>query len=321
MAKDAGKKKLGGKKKVIKLTVKAKPKAATKPRTAKPKAAKSGPKGGNSFVLHGHHSGDVPTVTHNGTAVPHPDVVRYDVNILPTEKVLAFCTNVGSSGSAMLLLKWDPASGIVSVNTVRTPTLLQASGVAGGPTSMRAMKMSLSLTNATQYLNRGGRVYVLNSDQRFAFPASVALCNASDWNNIFNAVVEHPNTVPYDGTHFGETGTYTCSVVDGPSYERFEENDGAEAVDAFGAHIASWTGSAHRVRPMSCIVMAFETPAITQSYTFSAVGKWYTRWPLATVPGRMMTPIPTASPAEVNRILVQAEAKAHQSVRFGSGTG
>ncbi len=176
--------------------------------------------------------------------------------------------------------------------------------------------MGVVLANTTPVLNRGGRVYTLNSDQRFLLPASPAVLTAADCDTIYNSVVQHPNTLVHDATHFGEAKVLCSTVVDVPSYENFTPNPGALDNVGFGSSIASWTGFTREQRPMSCVVLVFDIPANAQTYSIAAEGKWYCRFPLATVAGRIQTPIPTASSSAVNSILNRANSEMHQPAPY-----
>lgn len=301
-------------------------KAAPKQRAGpKPKAkANAGSKGrgkkGPAFTprrrpyiaavsLHGHHSGVVPTVTVSGHALPQKDVVRYELTHGSDNRAIIIATNVGPSATCLWVLRWN-ASGVVA-NLCSTPTLLSPSGSSGGPTAMRAMKMTTGLLNSSQKFNLGGRLYTLNCDQRLLFNLAPSAFNVAECETLYASILQHPDAKPHEGGDYHNEKTHTCTVVDPPSYERFEENDGPLSVDAFGAHIAQWPNSTHRGRPMSIVIFALDFPPIAQTYTFSSTGHWYTRWPLSTVPGRLMTPIPTAPPAVINQALKAAESMKH----------
>lgn len=287
--------------------------AQAKKRAVRP-AGNRGPtksKGARAFSMHAHHSGLVPTLTHTGNAVPHFDVCRHDFSLATGSRTIVVCTNVGAAASSMWALSWV-SGGAITTNTIITPALLTPNGSSGGPTAMRAMKMTVSAINTTQRLNQGGRLYTLNCDQRLLFNMGPGGFTAAEADTFFASVVQHPDAAAREGDNFARAHAFTCSVVDGPAYERFEENDGALALNDFGAHIAQWTGSAHRARPMSVVIFAFESPPVTQTYTLSANGAWYTRWPLNTVPGRMMQPIPTADASVINKGMGEARVSMHR---------
>lgn len=291
-------KKAIGKKKVVAKLSTSKPKVKAKPKQ---------PHGNHEF--HPNHPLNVPTLTHSGSAVPHPDVARLDIQVDPGVRMLVFCTNVGSSGTLAWVMRWSPTT--VFTNQPYCPQILTANGITGGPTAIRAMKASAMVLNSTQLLNRGGRVYTLNTDQRLLLPGLPSTYTAGNCDTIFDSIVQHPHTQPWDGTDFGVPRTHCATVVDTPSYERFEENDGQLSIDQFATHIGQWTGSAHKPRPMSTLVLALESPSAAQVYTLAWHGKWYTRWPLSTVAGRLQTPIPTASAQQLNALLAIAAARQH----------
>lgn len=308
---------------VKKTSLKVKTKA-TKPKKAlaakaKPRAAPkkvSAPK----LSMHPHHPSNVPTLVHNGQATAIPDIVRQDVPLSIADRVLVLCSNVGSSGALGWYVRWG--SGTVVNNNVLTPQLLSASGIAGGPSSIRAMKAGLSLVNTTPLLNRGGRVYTLNCEQRLLFPAAPSLLTAAQLDTVFNSVTQHPHTHVHDGTDFGDAKHMSCVVCDTPAYENFEENDGAPTVDNYLEHLAQWAASGNERRPMSCIIVALDIPANAQTYTFELTGRWYTRWPLSTVPGRLQSDIPVANSQTLNSAHASSRTGMHYPapVRLGAST-
>jgi hypothetical protein len=234
-----------------------------------------------------------------------------------------FVTNVGKAASLGFYLRWG--GGAVVNRDILTPQLLSTGGTAGGPTSMRAMKAGASLVCTTPVLSRGGRVYTLNCEQRLLFPAAPSAFTAANCDTVYNSIIQHPHTHVHDATDFGEPKHLTCVVCDGPAYENFEENDGALAVDDFCAHIAQWGGgspSDNERRPMSVLIYAFDIPANAQTFTFELTGRWYTRWPLSTVAGRLMTPIPVGTAAQVNGALAAARNSMHfpAPVKIGAST-
>jgi hypothetical protein len=58
---------------------------------------------------------------------------------------------------------------------------------------------------------------------------------------------------------------------------------------------------------MSSIWVIMEAPSVAQAYTLQFSGSWYTRWPLDTVPGQSMRPVPTAPASAINAARDAAE--------------
>lgn len=308
---------------VKKATLKVKAKVLKPKKAAAAKAkTKVAPKKASApkLSLHPHHASNVPTLVHNGQATSIPDVVRQDVPLYTADRVLILCSNVGSSGALGWYVRWG--AGSVWNNNVLTPQLLSVSGVNGGPSSIRAMKAGLSVVNTTPLLNRGGRVYTLNCEQRLLFPAAPSTLTATQLDAVFDSVTQHPHTHVHDGTDFGDAKHMSCVVCDTPAYENFEENDGAPNVDNFLEHLAQWPTSGNERRPMSCVIVALDIPANAQTYTFEFTGRWYTRWPLSTVAGRLQTDIPVASSQIINSAHAASRAGMHfpAPVRLGAST-
>merc|ERR1711964_258984 len=70
---------------------------------------------------------------------------------------------------------------------------------------------------------------------------------------------------------------------------------------------------------MSVIAYVFDQVADPQDYSVTVRASFYTRWPLTTVPGQSMKPIPTASPKIVNHVRDQAESYANELLGFVTG--
>jgi len=229
-------------------------------------------------------------------------LARREVVVNSTTRTLIFCTNVGSSGTAIFSVQYTAAGGAAGgVFNINGAPLLNASDIAGGPTSMRAMKCGLSLVNRTQVLNRGGPIYFLNCGQRLLVEGAPFTMTSTQWNNVFDNIVSHPSVRPMDLADFGVPRCSHSHVVDQPAYNDFGENDGTLTVDQFCAHIMVWSGSTPTPRPMSTLIYAIDTVTTNQSLLFSATVDYYTRWPLNTVAGQAQKPIPVVDQKVANR--------------------
>jgi len=250
----------------------------------------------------------IPTVLNQGRAFPYTGLVRLDFTQLVGDTILIAATNVGIAGTVFTTITQNGA-GAPNYQVWTIPTLALADTV-GGPTSGRAMKMSLGLVNTTPLLNRGGRVTVLNGQSRIRLDNAPSAASLATFNNIVATIRAMPNTQMHDAAHFGVERQMTSSVVDSVTYEDYEEWVGTESVDEFWEHIAVWVGSVRRDRPMSTVWMVLSPPAVQQTYTVSAKASYYTRWGLSTVPGQSQYDVPTATPTFINRLQSHAATMA-----------
>jgi hypothetical protein len=196
---------------------------------------------------------------------------------------------------------------------------MAAEGTAGGPTGARAMKGGISITNHTQFLNRGGQVYTLSCDQRVTLSKPIAGFGEYDFNELFARLAGHPKTRSSEGSQFSKTTCLYNHVVDSIKYEEFGGFNGTLTADAFWEHIATWPtalacSESHglRTRPMSTTFILFEPPASAQTYTITGHGFWYTRWPVDSIPGQAQLKIPTVPGHVLGKALTDGEKSSHK---------
>lgn len=246
----------------------------------------------------------VPSLAFQGEAFPISGIVRLDLTVPDTDRVLIFVTNTGVSGTIMQRLQWNSSAGgatAIDAKQVYTIPTLTAGDTAGGPTSMRAMKCGLSVTCRTPMLERGGLVYVLNTSQRLravALPdadGATPGLNRGQADGFFNGIVAHPHTRALDWSDFGKPRHMYGHVVDDPRYNDFDENKGTITNNNFFQHIALGGNSVPLDRPMSTIIIAIDRPSKQQTALFTAMASFYSRWPLDTVAGQNQRKIPTTS--------------------------
>jgi hypothetical protein len=160
------------------------------------------------------------------------------------------------------------------------------------------MKAGLTIVNNTADISCGGRVYFLNSDSRVALPAAPSLWSDAEFDTVINHIISHPQCRSLSGKQLQRPTHFTSHVVDPVDYEGFTDWAGTETVDQFGAHWGTWSGASARIRPMSTLFIVFDEPAADQTYTLTMRASYYNRWPLDTVGGQVMHPIPLTT-AEV----------------------
>lgn len=252
----------------------------------------------------------IPISRRQAAAYPYMGMIK-DVVSLPTTagfRTLYVITNTGHSATVMGAITTAPFQGVYTIPAI------SGAPASGGPSSGRAMKASVEITNTTAAMTAGGSVYVLKTDQRVSIPGLPTSLTAAQINTLCDSVKDHPLVKPFDGADFKKTDkhgrhpTFMCDVVDGVDYENFSAWQGAESIDGFFGHVFTWPGldSNTHERPMSTIFVLFETPVATQTYAVSARASYYTRWSLATVPGQTQMQIPIASLDRINALTTTA---------------
>jgi hypothetical protein len=264
-------------------------------------------------TLSPHNGALVPTVLRSGEAFPYRGMVRNNLTHAVGDVTIVAITNTGGSGSVMGVL--TVSGGVVSRFVFTIPTLA-ASDDAGGPTSGRAMKAGVSLVNTTQLLNRGGRIFTLHANQRIRLTAAPSAFTVADHTALDQTIKAFPSTREHDGAEFGRPSELSTTVVDHPAYETFSEWRGTDTIDEFFSTFAIWPGSIPDSRPMSTVLISFQPPAVTQTYTITARATFYTRWPLDTIVGQAQTPIPTAPASLINSMHTVADRVATKGLHF-----
>lgn len=255
----------------------------------------------------------VPTLTASGKSFPVTGMYRKTIEHNPNQRRIYVFSNTGESANVMLIGSMDvTGSSSPGWDTFSAPTVALDHSSGAGPTAGRAMKMGATVVNATAKLTASGRVFVLNCDQRLLLGAAPSLLTRSMYNAFCDSVVNHPNSREYSGSDFGRPHSWYSHVVDPVHYEKFTTWQGAQSIDDYAEHWATWEGDAPEDRSMSTIVIVAESPPAVQSYTFSGRGSWYTRWPLNTVLGQTSREIPVASQTTLNAHMKYAASAASE---------
>jgi hypothetical protein len=257
----------------------------------------------------------IPVTRSIGSAVPVTGLVRVPLRVDDIVGVnnniaqMLVVSNTGDLGTIMLKFT-QTRVGLGNTAATYALPLLSKTPELGGPTSARPMKAGVTLINTTASLNRGGVVYVLNTDQRVLVPTTMESLNDSQATNFFDTIRGHPDTVAYSADHFSEAKEFHCHVVDNTSYESFEAFLGAGSSNFFQNHLLSVPGNTKSARPMSTLFIIFDATNFAQDYMASARASFYTRWPLDTLGGQVAREIPVASVLTVEQILAKAKADA-----------
>lgn len=305
----------------------AKPKAAAAPpqkpngKPGKKKAPKKGAKSSLSTaaklggLFNPKNGVDVPSHVVQGKALSHTGLVRDNISIsnatsASNGRMLLLFANTGSAGTVGM--RWTQTNGVLPLVTMLTcPTLLN-DGPNGGPESGRAMKLGIDIVNNTQLLNAGGRVYVLNLNQRLLFPAAPSIMTPSQVDAVCDFIAAHPDTRTYAGSDFMQPREIAAFPVDMTNLGTFREWQGTLGMDAFCLYLADWPSATTSPRSMSTLAIVIDIPAATNVYTVSARASFYTRWPVNTIMGQVMKTVPVAPLTALN--LAQAAAQDRGSV-------
>lgn len=258
-----------------------------------------------------------PSVTSDGRALPHTSLVSSDFSV-QQNRVLLLATNTGSAGTVGLILEIDEGGRGVHAELLTIPTLALADADSG-PSTSRAMKLSVSVVNCSNGYKRGGRVTYLNSSQRL--PARLADADVM-WNPVIDGIKSSPYRRRITGEDLVKPMQLIAHPVDEVNYSSFRPHRGTLTVAEFLAHVigASHTLDHPQPRPMSIIAYVFEpVPDDRQEYSVTIRGSFYTRWPLTSVPGQSMRPMPTAAPAVINHVRNHAEETANDLAHVVEG--
>jgi len=286
-----------------------KPRQPQKP--APLRKARQGPK--HHFAAMNKYN--IPSPYHEGKALPYHGAAPKDIALASGQRIIGFFSNVGELATIGVSCQMS-ASTVQTLKGYTVPTLA-VSAANGGCSSARSMKASVSLVCNTPVIKRGGRVYILNCDQRIHLPNTPTLMTYADWTTTINTVKSHPDVQRYDLSEFGTERECVCHVVNQPDYYTYDEWHG-EADPAltqrFLDHLSSFPTAAdtERRRPMSTVIIVIEGSADEQTITLTPRASWYTRHPLDTLPGQAMLTVPTTTLAETNQMNANAMSHANQ---------
>jgi hypothetical protein len=248
---------------------------------------------------------NVPTAFHSGQAFPFTGLVRPPaLTVSPGLRVIIFATNTGKGPTVVNVMS---ITSVLSQVMSQIPTL-DFTSANGGPTSARAMKHSIGILNTTAPLSRSGRVYTLTCDSRISVPTNPSTLTAAHAEALADTITAHPDTLSYDGSHFGEERTLVSHVIDHADYSTFEPWAGNDNIEDFMRHGLSWPdGPDTRSRPMTSQWIVIDKVPAANVYALTVRASYYTRWSIDSVPGQSHKKMPTASVSVVNSIHEAAE--------------
>jgi hypothetical protein len=129
-----------------------------------------------------------------------------------------------------------------------------------------------------------------------------------EWEDFCTTIAAHPLSKVRNALEFAKASQIVCHPISEVAYSEYQQWESPGSIDGFFQHFAIWPSYLESHRAMSTIVIIIDTPAKPQTYTVTARGAYYTRWPLTTLLGQQMGPAGTASPAEINKQRDAAEA-------------
>jgi len=255
-----------------------------------------------------------PSVTSDGKALPHTALVSGDFVVGTTNTTILLVTNTGDAGTVGALFNVDTAGVYVDGLNLFTIPTLAASDSAGGPSSVRAMKYSVSVVNCSNALKRGGRVTYLNSSQRLPVFA----------NNSHTPLITGIKSSPYrrriTGDLLAEPKHLIGFPVDNVQYSMFSSHKGTLTLAEFFTYVlGASTENSPLPRPMSIVAYIFDPVADAQDYSVTIRASMYTRWPLTSVPGQSMKNMPTADAKVINHVRDHVETTANDLTHIVEG--
>jgi hypothetical protein len=278
----------------------------------------------------------VPTTVSDGHAHINTGMDRKSFTLSPSDKAMLFVTNPGSSGLVGTMAKWSGST--IIWNTFVLPTLAGNAVSGNGPTAGRAMKASVSILNSTPARKVGGTVLTLNATQRIVWPTTANTnLSVTQIEALFAQIENQAQTRLHTGESFKTSQCMRCHPSNDVEYTGFRPFSPTEAGDDLDALASTKTPAQvsaladinrflevistctpysglndvtspypafHELqrRPMSTLCVLFDSPPEVQSYTISARGTYYSRWPLEHVLGQHHPPIPSAPAGVVSRL-------------------
>lgn len=263
----------------------------------------------------------VPTTVSAGKALPHTALASHELVLPPDHEALVFACSFAGCATVGYQVIVDNTGAVLSGQQLYHLPTLTAGSIAGGCTSSRAMRLSCSVINTTNVVNRGGDVFYINSAQRLP-----EFDVASGFGKIMEAVKTHPTRRVVGGDQL--LGTRQCPSkllaypTDMPKYHEFADHVGSlpdttDGINEYLRHIVEYVGTGAPPalgalpRSMSIMVFYFESPPAVQTYRITMRGSMYTRWPLTSVPGYHMKAIPAVDASTYNHVVDHVEENAN----------
>lgn len=272
-----------------------------------------------THMLSPHCLINVPASMRCGKAFPYHGNVTVDITVPIGSTVIILGSNPGYYGTVfvygiMAAGAYGPSSVPWAVGTI---TNMANGDTVGGPTSARAMKFGISLTNTTPQIDIGGRVAYFDCDQRIrvleAPETTVGLSSDGFFTSLKGSLQVTQGIKNDNASTFEKTKEIYSHVVDHIRYEDFHEFNGTATVNDFFRAIGIWPSvNALDSKDRSMSTVGFIIQPTTKIQTYSIVGRaaWYTRWTNWTMQGQSSVNVPVASTGLLNSIHSHAESMA-----------
>jgi hypothetical protein len=249
-------------------------------------------------------------------------LATHELVLPPNEEALVIACSYAGGATVGYHVHLDTAGIVLRSGELYNLPTLTDSALSGGCTSSRAMRLSCSVINTTNVMNRGGDVFYINSAQRL--PGVNFTTAGNGFHDVVQAIKTHPTRRVVGGDRLLGTKQNPSKLLsyptDMPKYHEFEQHEGAVTHDyEYLQHVVESIGTGASAqgllgplaRSMSIIVWHFESPPQVQTYRITMRGSMYTRWPMTSVPGYHMRPIPAVDANTYNHVVDHAEANAN----------
>lgn len=286
----------------------AQPKPKKRASAKRATSGKGGPTAGMAAMWSSLHPKLPATIVTEGESFPIKGLVRETLTTVAGTSYIYIFHNAGDASNAFGVIKND---GVAPTFQSLGVPVVGSKASAAGPTTGRALKLSVHLQNDTALLARGGRCYIHTAANRIRLPQLPSTMSSAQVTALADVLKAHPATRACSGTDFGGPTEYTSYPLDTTDYHDYRTWEGGVSFDIYAESFAVWdvagANSTERPRPMAPIIFMIEdTGTAVQQWTMSVRPTWATRWAVDTVPGQNMRPLRTASPAEVNAAALAA---------------
>jgi hypothetical protein len=273
----------------------------------KPSTRKSAPKESGLGSFNPWNMNPIPTLLYQGEALPIPGKVVRQVN---TDRTTIYCIlSTGVSSDAIFSIT---VAGVKTVNQYPTWGL---AALTGGPTSMRAMKSGIKIENVSKRVDMGGRVYVLNTNQRFELPAAPSTMTSAQAYDLNDIIVAHPKTNSYSGADFLVGKTFYSTPHESADFLNFRENQGSTlTMDQFMSSGSVYPSGTVAPMPMSAIWVVIAGTTTPNDYQLTARAMNYARYPADQLMSSLVTPTRTMSAEMLNKMRKHAEVEGSKGV-------
>lgn len=241
-------------------------------------------------------SGDVPISTFEGEAKGVNGAVRSVQDVLQDPVLLC----IGTTGHSATVVSRIKVSASPTRTTLKV-SYLDNEG-PGYPTSGRAMRLGCRIQNVSKRLDMQGRIFVLNTNKRQELPAVPSDMTQAQWLDLIASIRVDPRTRTFNGSSLETPVKAYSAPHDDVDYHDYRGWTAPEDMNQHMSHFTSGPGTSTSAMPMSCIWVVMDELPIGEknSYNYTVLAGYYTRWASAEVMSSMMKPPPLADLSMVN---------------------